>query len=102
VRHDDLAPFAVAEGLLVKIATDPPGQFTNAERLHLLDRARENLAKATGQTLERAGRAMHQAANEGEFTLQAGNEFACVSLYGRLMIVMTRVELRGLCHPATN
>jgi hypothetical protein len=102
VRHEDLAPFAVAEGLLAKIATDPPGQLTDAERTYLLERARENLAKATGETLENAGRAMHQAANEGEFTLQTGKEFTCVSIYGRLLVVMSRWDLRGVCHPATN
>jgi hypothetical protein len=102
MKHEDLAPFAVADGLLAKIATEPAGQLTDVEHQCLLDRARENLAKATGETVENAGRAMHQAANEGEFTLQAGNEFACVTIYGRLLVVMTRWELRGTCHPATN
>jgi hypothetical protein len=102
VRHEDLAPFAVADGLLAKIATEPAGQLTDAERTYLLDRARETLARGTGETLENAGRAIHQAANEGEFTLQAGNEFACVSVYGRLLIVMSRWALRGACHPGTN
>ena len=102
MRHEDLAPFAVAEGLLAKIATDPPGQLTDAERQHLLDRARETLARATGETLENAGRAMHQAAAEGEFTLQAGKEFTCVTIYGRLLVVMSRWDLRGACHPGTN
>jgi hypothetical protein len=102
VRDEDLAPFAIADGLLAKMATDPPGQLTDAERMYLLDRSRENLAKATGETLENAGRAMHQAADEGEFTLQAGNEFACVTIYGRLLYVVTRWELRGACHPGTN
>jgi hypothetical protein len=70
--------------------------------MYLLDRARETLARATGETLENAGRALHQAGNEGEFTLAAGNEFCCVSIYGRLLVVMTRWELRGACHPTTN
>jgi hypothetical protein len=102
LRHDDLAPFAVADGLLARIATDPPGQLTDAERMYLLDQAGENLARATGETLENAGRAMHKAADEGEFVLQAGNEFATVAIYGRLLYVVTRWELRGACHPGTN
>jgi hypothetical protein len=102
MNHDDLAPFAVADGLLAQIATEPAGQLTDTERLYLLEQARENLAKGTGETLENAGRAMHQAAAEDEFTLQAGNEFACVSVYGRLLVVMTRWKLRGACHPGTN
>jgi hypothetical protein len=102
VRHEDLAPFAVADGLLAKMATDPPGQLTDVERMHLLDLARETLARATGETLENAGRAMHQAAAEGEFTLQAGKKFTCVTIHGRLLVVMSRWELRGACHPASN
>jgi hypothetical protein len=102
VRHEDLVPFAVADGLLAKMATDPPGQLTDAEHQYLLDRARENLARATGETLENAGRAMHAAAAEGEFSLQAGKEFTCVTIYGRLLVVMSRWELRGACHPASN
>jgi hypothetical protein len=102
MRSGDLAPFAIDDGLLARIATEPAGQLTDAERLYLLDQARTNLAKATGETLENAGKAMHQAADEGEFTLQAGNEFTCVSIYGRLLVVMTRWELRGACHPDTN
>jgi phage gp29-like protein len=101
VRGDDLAPFAVADGLLAKIAEYPQG-MTDAERHYLLDRAREVLAKATGETLENAGRALHQAADEGEFVLQCGGQFATVAIYGRLLIVYARVELRGACHPESN
>jgi hypothetical protein len=102
MREDDLASFAIADGLLARISADRPGKLTEVEHQHLLDRARETLARATGETLENAGRAMFQACDEGEFTLQAGNEFAIVTIYGRLLVVMTRWELAGACHPERN
>jgi hypothetical protein len=45
---------------------------------------------------------MHQAAAEGEFALQCGERFATVTIYGRLLVVYTRVELAGRCHPEHN
>lgn len=102
MREDDLAPFAVADGLLARIAAERPGKLTDVEHQHLLDRARETLARATGETLENAGRAMHQAAAEGEFTLQCGEQFAVVTIYGRVLTVYARVELAGVCHPELN
>ena len=102
MKDEDLEQFAVADGLLARIAAERPGKLTETEHRHLRDKARETLARATGETLENAGRAMHQATAEGEFTLQAGNEFTCVSIYGRLLVVMSRWELRGACHPSTN
>jgi hypothetical protein len=102
VRSDDLVPFAVADGLLARIAAERPGKLTEAEHRHLLDLARENLARGTGETLEMAGKAMFKAADEGEFTLQCGEQFATVTVYGRLLVVYTRVELAGRCHPERN
>jgi hypothetical protein len=102
VRDDDLAPFAVAEGLLRRIAAERPGKLTDIERQHLLDLARENLARGTGETLEMAGRAMHKAADEGEFTLQCGQQFAVVTMYGCVLAVYNRHELAGVCHPERN
>jgi hypothetical protein len=102
VRSDDLAPFAVADGLLARIAAERPGKLTDAEHRHLLDKARETLARSTGETIEMAGKAMHQAAAEGEFTLLCGDQFATVTLYGRLLVVYARVELAGRCHPERN
>ena len=64
--------------------------------------ARENLARGTGETLEMAGRAMEQALDEGEFALQCGQRFAAVTMYGCLLVVYTRVELAGRCHPERN
>jgi hypothetical protein len=102
VRDDDLAPFAVADGLLARIAAERPGKLTDMEHEHLLNVARENLARGTGETLEMAGKAMFKAADEGEFTLQCGDQFATVVMYGRLILVMGRVELAGVCHPERN
>jgi hypothetical protein len=102
VRSDDLAPFAVADGLLARIAAERPGKLTEAEHRHLLDKARENLARGTGETLEMAGKAMFKAADEGEFTLQCGDQFAVVTMYGRVLTVYARVELAGVCHPELN
>jgi hypothetical protein len=102
VRDEDLAPFAVADGLLARIAAERPGKLTDVEHRHLLDLARENLARGSGETLEMAGNAMFKAADEGEFTLQCGEQFATVTIYGRLLVVYTRVELAGRCHPERN
>ena len=102
MKDEDLAPFAVADGLLARIAAERPGLLTEAEHRHLLDLAQENLARGTGETLEMAGKAMQEAADEGEFTLQCGEQFATVTVYGRLLVVYTRVELAGRCHPERN
>jgi hypothetical protein len=102
LREDDLAPFAVADGLLARIAAERPGKLTETEHRHLLDVARENLARETGETLQMAGKAMHQAADEGEFTLQCGDQFAVVTVYGRILVVYARHELAGRCHPEHN
>jgi hypothetical protein len=102
VRDDDLAPFAVADGLLRRIAAERPGKLTDVERQHLLDVARENLARGTGETLEMAGKAMFKACDEGEFTMQCGEQFAVVTMYGRILLVYNRHELAGVCHPERN
>lgn len=102
MKDEDLEPFAIADGLLDRIAAERPGKLTDIEHQHLLDKARETLARATGETLENAGRAMHQAAAEGEFTLQCGDQFAVVTMYGRILTVYARVELAGVCHPEHN
>jgi hypothetical protein len=102
VRDEDLEHFAVADGLLARIAAERPGKLTETEHRHLLDKAHETLARGTGETLEMAGKAMHQAAAEGEFTLQCGDQFAVVTMYGRILTVYARVELAGVCHPELN
>jgi hypothetical protein len=102
VRADDLAPFAVADGLLARMSAERPGKLTDAEHQYLLDRARETLARATGETLEDAGRAIHQAAAEGQFEWRCSDQFAVVTIYGRLLLVLARVELAGIVHPEHN
>jgi hypothetical protein len=102
MNDDDLAPFAVADGLLARITAERPGKLTETEHRHLLDVARENLARGTGETLVMAGKAMMKAADEGEFTLECGQRFATVVMYGRVLVVYTRTDLAGLCHPERN
>jgi hypothetical protein len=87
---------------LARIAAERPGKLTEVEHRHLLDMARENLARGTGETLEMAGKAMFKAADEGGFTLQCGEQFATVVIYGHLLVVYARVELAGICHPERN
>jgi hypothetical protein len=101
VRSDDLAPFAVADGLLARVQQRPSG-MTGQERMELLSRAREALATATDVTAEDAGKLLTDCALEGELTIQCGDQFAVVSAWGRLLTVMARVELRGVCHPDAN
>jgi hypothetical protein len=102
VRGDDLAPFAVADGLLARIAAERPGELTDFEREHLLAVARENLAREAQVTLADAGKTIIEAADRGAFTLQCGQQFATVTMYGRLLVVYHRVELAGRCHPERN
>jgi AAA domain len=102
VKQDDLVPFAVADGLLARIAAERPGKLTETEHQHLLAVARENLAREAQVTLAAAGKTIIEAADRGAFTLQCGEQFAAVSIYGRLLVVYTRVELAGRCHPERN
>jgi hypothetical protein len=102
MREDDLAPFAVADGLLARIASERPGKLTEVEHEYLVSVARENPARGTGETLEMAGRAMHKAAGNGEFTIQCGQRFALVTMYGCVLAVYNRVELASICHPERN
>jgi hypothetical protein len=102
VRNEDLAPFAVAYGLLAKMAEQPAGRVTDTERQWMLDHARETLARVTGISLEVAGRELHVAAITGNLTEQYSDTFAVVSLQGRILYCMARVALRGACHPERN
>jgi hypothetical protein len=102
LRDDDLAPFAVADGLRAKMEADRPGKLTEAEHQYLLDMARENLARGTGETLEMAGKAIFTAVDEGEFELRCTDHLAMVSIYGRILVVYARVELAGIVHPERN
>ena len=95
MRSDDLAPFAVADGLLAKMNANPTGA-TDDERQWMLDHARENLARVLGISLEAAGREVHSAALAGNLT------DAVVSLQGRILYCMARHALRGCAHPERN
>jgi hypothetical protein len=103
MRDEDLAPFAVAAGLLAKMADQPPaGQVTDSERQWMLDHARESLARVANITLDEAGQAMHGAALDGELTEQYSAHLAVVTYHGRILYVLGRVALRGVCHPERN
>ena len=86
MREDDLAPFAIADGLLARIA-ESPGRMSEREIDYLVEQARMVLAKSTGETLHDAGRAMEKALDEGGLTIQCGGQFAVVTIYGRLLVV---------------
>jgi hypothetical protein len=102
VRDKDLAPFAVADGLLAKMAEEPAGKVTDSERQYMLDHAREALARVLGITIDVAGRELHAAAAAGHLTEQYSDNFAVVSLQGRILYCMARVALRGAVHPERN
>jgi hypothetical protein len=101
MRDEDLAPFAVADGLLAKMAASP-GRATDAERQWMLDHACEVLARVASISLEAAGRELHSAALAGNLTEQYSDTFAVVSLQGRILYCMARHALRGCAHPERN
>jgi hypothetical protein len=45
---------------------------------------------------------MKQAYEAGHSAIQAGPEFAIVTMYGRVLYCMNRWQLRGICHPEQN
>ena len=102
MRDEDLTPFAVADGLLAKMAGQEPGRATDDERQFMLDHARENLARVLNISLEAAGRELHAAAAQGHLTEQYSATFAVVSLQGRILYCMARHALRGCAHPERN
>jgi hypothetical protein len=102
VRGDDLAPFAVADGLLAKMEQQEPGRATDAERGYMLDKARETLVRLLDVTPEQAGRILHNAALRGDLTEQYSAQFAVVTLEGRILYVLSRHALRGAVHPEQN
>ena len=102
MRGDDLAPFAIADGLLAKMDQQEPGRATDTERQFMLDHARENLARVAGISLDAAGRELHVAAVAGNLTEQYSDTFAVVSLQGRILYCMARHALRGCAHPERN
>jgi hypothetical protein len=101
MRDEDLAPFAVADGLLAKMAEQPAGMVTDSEREWMLDHARKTLARVLNISEDAAGRELH-AALQGHVTEQYSDTFAMVALQGRILYCMARVALRGAVHPERN
>jgi hypothetical protein len=52
--------------------------------------------------LDNAGWALHRGAVDGDVDVRAGEQFATVIGWGRILVVMARVELKGICHPDAN
>jgi hypothetical protein len=101
MKPDDLAPFADCAGLRARMLENP-GRLSDDERVELLDRARHTLAATYHVTLEDAARAMFEFGSRGDLEVRSGSEFAAVFLFGRVLQVATRHELRGACHPEFN
>lgn len=103
MRDEDLEAFAVAEGLLAKMADQPPtGQVTDTERQWMLDQARDNLAKLLRITPDQASQEMHAAALAGGLSEQYSAHLAVVTMDGRILYVISRIGLRGAAHPERN
>ena len=102
MNDEDLAPFAVADGLLAKMAEQPAGMVTDSEREWMLNHAQEALARILAITIDVAGRELHSAALQGHVTEQYSDTFAMVALQGRILYVLSRIALRGAVHPERN
>jgi hypothetical protein len=102
VKEDDLAPFAIADGLLAKMTAASTWHLTEAEMDYLLDDACEALALAKDCDRDDAATTMKRAYEAGHATIQAGPQFAIVTLYGRVLACIGRWSLRGICHPERN
>jgi hypothetical protein len=96
-----LAPFAVGDGLLARIAAEP-GYMSDAEKDFLLLQGARMLARIGGLTGEEAYRLIHPFTEENRTTIQCSREFACISAFSRLLFVINRRELAGLVHPERN
>jgi hypothetical protein len=68
----DLAPFAVADGLLAKMTAASTWHLTEAEMDYLLGKARDAYALAKDCSREDAAAALAQAYEAGHATIQAG------------------------------
>lgn len=102
MRDDDLAPFAVADGLIAKMSQQPPGLMTDLEQDYLLDQACRNLDKIRNLDIGEAAELLADFNEENQLTIQCSAQFAVVSAYGRVLAVFSRSELRGRVHPASN
>jgi hypothetical protein len=102
MKPEDLVPFAVADGLLAKMAQQEPGRATDAERQWMLEQAQDTLCRVLDLTPKQANRVMRKAALRGDLTEQYSAQFAVVTLEGRILYVMSRHGLRGAVHPEHN
>jgi hypothetical protein len=102
LRDEDLAPFAIADGLLARMTGEATWHLTEDEIDHLLSEACDELARAKDCDPQQAADAIRQAYEAGHSAIQAGPEFAIVTMYGRVLKVMSRHALRGICHPGLN
>jgi hypothetical protein len=101
VQEDHLAPFAVGDGLLARMAA-APDRLSEAEKDYLLLQGARMLARIGKLTGDEAYRLIHPFTPENRTTLQAGSGFAAVFAFGRLLYTVRRHDLRGVCHPERN
>ena len=101
MNHDDLAPFAVADGLLARLAAEP-GHLSETEKSYLLLEGARMLARVGGLRGEEAYRLIYPFTPGNRTTIQCGRDLACISAFGRLLFVCNRWDLAGYCHPERN
>jgi hypothetical protein len=101
VRDDDLAHFAVADGLVARMTAEP-SHLSEAEKSYLLFQAARRLALAGDLKGEEAYRLIYPMTPENRTTIQAGAGFAAVMAWERVLFTIRRDDLRGLCHPDWN
>ena len=101
MRPEDLEAFAVADGLLARMTADPHW-MSQAERDYLLVQGARVLAEAADLKGEESYRLLYPMTAENRTTIQAGAGFAAVVAYGRLLYIVKRHQLRGICHPEKN
>jgi hypothetical protein len=101
MNDDDLAPFAASDGLLARISAEP-GLMSEAERDYLLLMGAKMLSRLSDLSGEEAYRLIYPFTEENQTTIQCSRQFACISSFGRLLYVINRRELAGLCHPEHN
>ena len=101
MRDDDLAHFALADGLVARMAAEP-SHLSEAEKDYLLFQAARRLALTADLKGEEAYRLIYPMTAENRTTIQAGAGFAAVMAWERVLFTIRRNDLRGLCHPDLN
>jgi hypothetical protein len=94
VRDDNLAHFAVADGLLARMAVDP-NYLSEREKDYLLIQAARVLVQATDLKGEEAYRLIYPMTAENRTTIQAGAGFAAVIAWERVLFTIRRNDLRA-------